>query len=86
MINVGMQLQRVKLNRNGFRELRTSDRVRNDLRRRAEAVAMAAGDWTVEESPSRNRARFVVYPATFEASKEAITEMQGARALQAGRD
>lgn len=88
MINLGLRVNRVKLNLKGFRALRTSPAVADDLRKRAERVANAAGPgWIAVPARSKqnNRARYVVVPTTPEASRESITEQVGIRALNAGR-
>jgi hypothetical protein len=77
---------RVKLNIAGFREIRKSAKVTADLRRRAEAVARAAGPgFEVTESPSKNRARFTVHPESSEAFAANARDNVLVRALEAGR-
>lgn len=88
MINAGLRITRIKLNLKGFRALRTSPAVADDIRKRAERVADAAGPgWKAEPAKSKrpNRARYVVVATTPEARRESITEQTPLRALNAGR-
>jgi len=81
-------VKRVKFNLKGFRALRTSPAVTDDLRKRAERVANAAGPgWKAEPAQTKNpkRARYVVVATTPEARRESITEQTPLRALNAGR-
>lgn len=79
---------RLKFNIAGFRALRVAPGVREDLLRRAEAVAAAAGEGVsvlpVEEP--RNRARVLVGPVTVEAAKRVAKDNLLLRALEAGRE
>lgn len=73
--------------RNGFRGLRTAPGVRADIRRRAEAVAEAAGPG-VEVLPEQepwSRARALVGPVTVEAARRTAEGNDLLRALEAGR-
>lgn len=84
MFKIG--ISKIKLNRKGFRQLRTSAAVNADIGRRAKAIAAAAGPgWVAQESPGVNRARWVVIPTTDDARRESITEMAPLRAMDAGR-
>lgn len=77
---------KIKLNEQGFRELRKAARVRKDLMRRAEKVAEAAGDgFEAKASPSKNRARAVVVATTHKARRKQSKENVLQRALNAGR-
>lgn len=59
---------KLKLNNAGFRALRTSPEVVDFNRKQAESLAARCGPgYEVAESPSKNRSRFVVFPATPEA-------------------
>lgn len=79
---------RIKFNIPGFRQLRIEPGVREDILRRAEAVAAAAGTGVevlpVEEP--RNRARVLVGPVTGEAARRIAPDNLLLRALEAGRD
>jgi hypothetical protein len=73
--------------RNGFRALRTAPGVREDLLRRAQAVAAAAGPG-VEVLPVQtpySRARVLVGPVTPEAARRVAPDNLLLRALEAGR-
>ena len=79
---------RLKFNIAGFRALRIEPGVREDLLRRAEAVARAAGPG-VEVLPvqePRNRARVLVGPVTGEAARRIAPANLLLRALEAGRE
>lgn len=78
---------RLEFNRAGFRELLTSDGVREDLRRRAEAVAEAGGEGVemLEEQEPRTRAHVVVATVTDEAARRVAEDNGLLRALEAGR-
>lgn len=63
---------RVEWNRKAFREIRMLKSVQDELNRRGERVAQAAGPG-FESDPgdrARTRARTTVYPATPEAARE----------------
>lgn len=77
----------LKLNLHGFKELRKSAEIRDDLNRRAAKVAAAAGPgFEVRQSPSKNRARVVVVPTTDEAEQANVDSFAALRALSAGAD
>jgi hypothetical protein len=77
---------KVKLNRKGVVELLKSAEVANDLDRRAQAIASAAGPGhRIEESETPNRARVAVITDTFEAMRREATERSLTRAVDAGR-
>lgn len=74
--------------RKGFRALRTAPGVRADLKRRADAVAAAAGPG-VEVLPVQepwSRARVLVGPVTPEAARRVAEDNTLIRALEAGRE
>lgn len=77
---------KIKLTRNGPRELRRLPAVEADLRRRAERIAAAAGPG-MEVSSDRgvNRARASVVTATFAAMRREATSRALSRAIDAGR-
>lgn len=74
---------RLKLNYAGFRALRKSPEVTAEVRRLAEEVKRATGspDYEVHESPSKNRARYTVFPTTAEEAAENAKENTLVRAL-----
>ena len=73
------------LNIAGFKELRKGAAAKAELARRAKQVAQAAGPgFEVIESPSKNRARVVVVPATPEAEQANVDSYAVLRALSAG--
>lgn len=77
---------RVKLNSAGVRALLRSTEVRNDLGRRADKIAAAAGDgMEAEVSVGSNRARAAVYTATFDAMRAEAEGRALSAALDAGR-
>lgn len=66
---------RLKLNRAGFRQLRTLPAMDRLVLEAAQKVALAAGpEYAAEASPGRNRARAVVVPTTAEAAIETATD------------
>lgn len=80
---------RVKLTRNGPRELRTLPEVNADLAQRARSVASRAGPGMVASDASgRSRARWMVYTATQEARLAEATTRDLSRAIGAasGKD
>lgn len=78
---------RVELNIAGFEELRTSAVVVADLRRRAEAIAAAAGEgFEVDDSPQgARRGRVRVWAATEGARRAEAEDAVLTRAIDAGR-
>lgn len=78
---------RIVLNRRGVRELLRSPEVLADLKRRAEAIAAAAGDGMEPSAMvGKNRARASVITATHNARRaEAVTRAL-TRAIDAGRN
>lgn len=80
-----MAKTRVKLNNAGFRALRNSAAVVNDLRSRAERVRTAAGNgYVVEGGAGRNRARFVVITAKPSAIRDNAKNNTLIKAMGAG--
>ena len=76
----------LKLNRSGIRELLRSDEVADDLRRRAEAIARAAGDGhEVDVEVGPNRARAAVITDTLEAKAREARKRSLTSAIEAGR-
>lgn len=76
----------LKLNNNGFRELRTSAKVQAEIQRRAERVAAAAGDgFEVDNPGAKNRARRTVIPKSAKAGARSADPTVLLRALNAGR-
>lgn len=77
---------RIVLKRKGMRELLRSPEVLADLKRRAEAIAAAAGSgMEVSAMVGRNRARSSVITATSEARNAEATSRALTRAIDAGR-
>jgi hypothetical protein len=77
---------RVKLTRNGPRQLRQLEVVRRDLERRAQAIARAAGSgMKADSSIGKTRARATVFTATPEARRAEATSRALTRAVGAGR-
>lgn len=78
--------QKIKLNLEGFRKLRTSKKVIEDLERRGRNVAAAAGPG-MEASTyvGRNRARVSVIANTPAAKRREAKDRALTRALDAGR-
>lgn len=69
-----------------FNALRKSAEVRADLRRRAEAIAEAAGEgFEVNERFGKSRARASVRAETFEARKAEAQDKVLTAAIDAGR-
>lgn len=77
---------RVRLNRKGVRQLLRSQDVLDDLERRADAIADAAGEgMEVDSEVGRSRARASVRTATSEAVRAELQDRALTRALDAGR-
>ena len=77
---------RIKLNNAGFRTLRTSDEAQELIGKIARRIAAACGPgYVAERSPSKNRARWTVYPETPEAVRDAAENLTLIRSLDAGR-
>ena len=78
---------RIVLNRKGMRELLRSDGVAEDLERRGQAIAAAAGDGVEAESAylGKNRARVTVRTATTEARIAEAKDRVLTRAIETGR-
>ncbi len=81
-----MPTPRVELNRQGVRDLLRSPEVEADLRRRAEAIARAAGPGFVADADtSATRARAWVWPDTREAREAESERAALTSAIDAGR-
>ena len=79
-------MARIVWNLKGFEALRRSPGVAADLRRRAEAIASAAGDGFVAESgQGRSRARAVIIAASPKARRRNAADNVLLRSLDAGR-
>lgn len=77
---------KLRWNMAGFRELRTSARVRADILRRARNVAAVAGDgYRADPSDTRNRARAAVVTDSDAAKADNARNQTLLRALDAGR-
>lgn len=79
---------RVKMISKGARAILRSDKVREDLERRATRIARAAGgtqDFAVEAQVGANRARASVRTATQKARRAEATRRALTRAIDAGR-
>jgi hypothetical protein len=77
---------RIEVNRKGVRALLRDERVQADLKRRAEAIAKAAGPGMVVTSRiTGNRARAGVHTETIEAKRAEATDRALTRAIDAGR-
>lgn len=77
---------RIKLTRNGPRQLRKSAGVQADLQRRAQRIAARAGAGMETSSMvGANRARASVITATYEAMRNQATNRALTRAIDAGR-
>lgn len=77
---------RVVLNRKNVRELLRSEGVLNDLVRRAENIAAAAGPGhKVDSQIGRNRARAAVITTSIEAMLAEARDRNLTRAIDAGR-
>lgn len=79
---------KIELNGAGVRTLLRSEGVLQDLVRRGEAIANAAGgypDFTVNASIGRNRARVHVVAETFKAKHGEAKNKVLTRAIDAGR-
>jgi hypothetical protein len=80
-------MDKVKLNNAGVRALLTSPEVVADLKRRAEAIAAAAGPgMEVDEAIGPKRARVSVRTATFEAIIAESKDRDLTSAIDAGRE
>lgn len=77
---------RIKLNRAGVQQLLTSQEVTDDLTKRGERMAAAAGEG-VEATTTRNRDRTVVFvrTETFDAMRAEAEDRTLTRAIDAGR-
>lgn len=77
---------RIKPNRAGIRELLASQEVSDDLTKRGERMAAAAGEG-VEATTTRNRDRAVVFvrTETFDAMRDEAEDRSLTRAIDAGR-
>ena len=77
---------RIKLNRAGVQQLLTSQEVTDDLTKRGERMATAAGEG-VEATTTRNRDRTVVFvrTETFDAMRAEAEDRTLTRAIDAGR-
>ena len=79
-------MARIVWNRKAFEALRRSPGVAADLRRRADAIASAAGDGFVAESgQGRSRARAAVIATTYQARRRSAADNVLVRSLDAGR-
>jgi hypothetical protein len=77
---------RIKVNRNGIRDLLRSDEVLADLEERGQRIAAAAGDGhRVESEVGQNRARVAVITDTIEARISEAKNRTLTRAIDAGR-
>jgi hypothetical protein len=77
---------RVKLNKQGVRQLLTSAAAQADLDRRARRIAAAAGPgFEAESTPSPARAHATVVTGTTEARIAEATDRALTRAIDAGR-
>lgn len=79
---------RLKIEPEGFNQIRRDPAIQADLHRRAEAISAAAGggdDYVVIDSPSSTRARVVVVTASPAARQAEATDRTLTRALDAGR-
>lgn len=77
---------KVKLNRRGVVELMKSPGVVEDLHRRAQAIAAAAGSGhRIEEGETPNRARVAVITDTIPAMIREAKRQSLTRAIDAGR-
>lgn len=80
---------RVVINTEGVRELLRSTEVRQDLRRRADAIARAAGgepDFVADDQVMSHRARASVRTATPEGMRAEETDRALTKAIDAGRE
>lgn len=78
---------RIKVRREGIRELLTGPEGRGDIRERAARVAAAAGPGVevLPEQTPRRRAHAIVGPVTPEAARRVAKDNALIRALEAGR-
>ncbi len=78
---------RIELNKKAVREILRSPEVQADLKRRADAIAAAAGPGhETDLSVGRNRARASVVTATHEARRAEAVDRALTRAIDAGRN
>lgn len=78
----------IQINVPGFNEFRNQAAIQEDLHRRGEAIARAAGgepDFAVVDSPNPTRARTLVITATPKGMTEEAVHRSLTRALDAGR-
>lgn len=77
----------IKFRLAAFREIRTSEGVHADLRRRAQAIASACGEgYTAFSSPGRQRARASVVTTSFRSRWDNATRNTLVNNLGAGGD
>lgn len=77
---------KVKLNRNGVRNLLRSAPIQNDVADRAARIAAAAGEGVASDSRvGRNRAHATAVTTTYEAMKAEAEDQVLTRAIDAGR-
>lgn len=77
---------RIELNHASIAKLLKSAEVQQDLRRRGEAIAHAAGDGVeVDATVGRTRARVTVRTATPDARRREATSRALTKAIDAGR-
>lgn len=82
-----VQVIRVTLNPKGVEALLKSAEVQADLKRRADAIAAAAGPgMEARASVDKDRARAAVVTATFDAILAEAAHKNLTRAIDAGRD
>jgi hypothetical protein len=78
----------IQINIPAFNAFRNQPEIQQELHRRGEQIAAAAGgapDFVVVDSPNPTRARTVVITATPKAMEEEATRRSLTRALDAGR-
>lgn len=81
-----MAVEKITLHHAGVRDLLRSTEVRNDLERRARAIATAAGPGHGTDSEvGAYRARAVAYTETWAAMEAEATNRTLTRAIDAGR-
>ena len=79
-------MAKVKLNLQGFRQLRTSDAAQELVDRAAKKIADTCGEgFEAESSPGRNRARATVRPVTPEARARNARDLTVLKNMDAGR-
>lgn len=79
---------RLQIHPEGFNQVRRDPRIQDDLDRRAEAIAAAAGggdDFVAHSSPTSTRARSVVVTATIDGMLAEARDRALTNALDAGR-